>query len=111
MIAETGQDYWKDWVLGKEEDRPLLRPWTTLSNEEIDRLAKWAYTSYHSRPSFLLRATLKVRSFTEFKRKFLGYLEMVFGQENRSKEDKNFVAYHEEPGRLNFYRKMAKFRQ
>jgi len=110
LVEKTGQDYWKDWILGEEVDRPLPRPWTELSNEEIDRLTKWAYVSYHSRPSFLLKAVLKVRSFTEFKRKFLGFMEMVFAQESISKEDKDFVAYHEEKGRLDFYRKIAKFK-
>ncbi|MFC1576768.1 B12-binding domain-containing radical SAM protein [Candidatus Omnitrophota bacterium] len=109
-VKETGRDYWKDWILGKETDRPLPRPWTGLSNEEIDKLAKWAYCSYHSRLSFLLRATLKVRTFTEFKRKFLGYIEMLFSQETVSREDKKFIAYHEEQKRLDFYRKLAKFR-
>ncbi len=110
MVQETGEDYWRDWVLGKEVDRPLPRPWTDLTNEQLDRLAKRAYVSYHSRPSFLLRSTLKVRSFTEFKRKFLGYLEMIFSQENMSKKDENFVAYHEAPKRLNFYWKISKFK-
>lgn len=110
MVKELGKDYWGDWILGKEVDRPLPRPWTKLTNEEIDSLARWAYVSYHSRPSFLLRATLKVRSFSEFKRKFLGYLEMVFNQEDVSKKDEEFLAYHEEPRRLDFYRKMAKWR-
>ncbi|RKY31295.1 MAG: hypothetical protein DRP74_05210 [Candidatus Omnitrophota bacterium] len=110
MVEETGKDYWKDWILGKETDQALPRPWTKLSNEEIDHLAKWAYVAYHSRLSFLIEATLKVKSFKEFKRKFLGYLEMLFSQEKISKEDKGFVAYHEEPKRLNFYRKIAKFR-
>ena len=110
MVEATGQDYWKDWILGKEKDRPLPRPWTKLTNEEIDHLAKWAYVSYHSRLRFLLKATLKVRSFGEFKRKFLGYLDMVFSQEKMSKKDDKFLAYHEEPGNLGFYRKMAKFK-
>jgi len=35
---------------------------------------------------------------------------MVFGQEDISKKDEKFLAYHEEPGRLDFYRKMAKWR-
>ena len=69
MVKETGKDYWQDWILGKEEDRPLPRPWTGLTNTQIDRLAKWAYVSYHSRPVFLLKSTLRVRSFKEFKRK------------------------------------------
>ncbi|MDD5194266.1 MAG: radical SAM protein [Candidatus Omnitrophica bacterium] len=110
LVGSSGQDYWREWVLGNEIDRVLPRPWTKLSSAEIDRLAKWAYLSYHSRPSFLFKATLKVRSFKEFKRKFLGYWEMVFSQENHSKADENFVAYHEEPRRLDFYWKIAKFK-
>jgi radical SAM superfamily enzyme YgiQ (UPF0313 family) len=110
MVNDMGKDYWKDWILGKEEDRPLPRTRTGLTNEEIDRLAKWAYVKYHFRPSFLLKAILKVRSFTEFKRKFFGFMEMVFCQEETSKRDDKFAAYHEEAGRLAFYRKMAKFK-
>ena len=109
MVKETGKDYWKDWIVGKETDRALPRPWTELSNAEIDRLAKWAYLKYHSRPAFLLKAVCKVRSFAEFKRKFLGFLEMVFSQENISEKDERFVAYHEDAGRRDFYRKRAKF--
>ena len=110
MLESDGKDYWQDWILGKETDRALSRPWTKLSNEEIDRLAKWAYISYHSRPSFLLKASLKVRSFKEFKRKLLGYLEMLFSQEDISRQDEKFIAYHEEKRDLAFYSKMAKSR-
>lgn len=110
MLDREGRDYWKDWILDKETDRSLARPWTKLTNEEIDRLAKWAYVSYHSRPFFLLKASLKVRSFKEFKRKFLGYWEMVFSQENISKKDEKFIAYHEEKRYLAFYSKIAKWR-
>ena len=78
--------------------------------DEIDRLAKWAYVRYHFRPSFLLKATLKVRSFKEFKRKFFGFMEMVFSQEKESRRDEGFMAYHEEAGRMAFYRKIAKFK-
>jgi radical SAM superfamily enzyme YgiQ (UPF0313 family) len=110
MVQETGKDYWRDWILGLETDRMLPRPWTKLTNEEIDKLAKKAYVSYHSRFIFLLRSVLKLKSFSEFKRKFLGYLEMVFSQENLSQNDEDFVAYHENTRRLNFYRKIAKFK-
>jgi len=95
MVQETGRDYWKDWILGNEADKPLPRPWTQLSNEKIDRLAKEAYISYHRRPAFLLKSALKVRSFAEFKRKFCGFFDMMFSQEDTSKEDRNFIAYHE----------------
>ncbi|MBU1912857.1 MAG: B12-binding domain-containing radical SAM protein [Candidatus Omnitrophica bacterium] len=96
MIEKGERDYWQDWILAKETDRSLPRPWTELSNKEIDRLARWAYVNYHSRFLFLLKASLRVKSFKEFKRKFLGYLDMIFSQENVSREDDKFVAYHEE---------------
>ncbi|MDP8298430.1 MAG: radical SAM protein [Candidatus Tantalella remota] len=95
MVRETGKDYWKDWVLGKETDRSLPRPWTDLSNPDIDRLARWAYLSFYTRSGFLWRSSLNIRSFSEFKRKFRGLIDMVFRQEKISTKDDDFVAYHE----------------
>lgn len=110
LVNETGQDYWKDWISGRETDRTLKRPWTGLGNEEIDSLTKWAYVQYHSRPLFLIKAALRTRSFKELKRKVLGYLEMLLSQENSSTADEDFLAYHDEKRRLDFYWKMAKFK-
>jgi radical SAM superfamily enzyme YgiQ (UPF0313 family) len=95
MIDTTGKDYWKDWILGKEKDRPLPRPWTELTNEQIDELAKWAYVSYHTRPVFIIRNILKLRSFDEMKRKFFAFFDMIFRQESSSRADESFRAYHE----------------
>ncbi|MBN1385166.1 MAG: radical SAM protein [Elusimicrobia bacterium] len=109
MVEKTGKDYWKDWILGKADDRPLPRPWTALTNEEVDKLAKWAYVNYHSRLKFLLKATLKVRSIAEFFRKFFGYIEMLFSQEKVSKEAEHFVAYHDKASKLWWYKKISKW--
>jgi hypothetical protein len=106
MVEKTGVDYWRDWVLGKETDRDLPRPWTALTNEEIDCLAKRAYVSYHLQPRFLFRAACKVQSFSEFKRKFFALLDMIFTQEEISTKDEKFIAYHEEGRKLDFYIKM-----
>jgi anaerobic magnesium-protoporphyrin IX monomethyl ester cyclase len=106
ITEEIGKDYWKEWILGKETDRDLPRPWTELSNEEIDRLARWAYVSYHSRFIYLIRALIRLRSMPEFKRKFFAFLDMVFSQEDISTKDEKFVAYHEEGKRLDLYTKM-----
>lgn len=95
MVENTGKDYWKDWILGKEIDRSLPRPWTSLTNREIDKLAKWAYVSYYSNPRRLLKSVLGVRSFSEFKRKFFAFVDMVFSQEKVANEDVNFEAFNE----------------
>jgi len=97
MVAE-GNDYWRDYILGLTAEAALPRPWTELTNEDIDLLTKRAYVHFHTRPGFLLKHTLRVRSFAEFKRKFVGLLEMVFKQENRSEKwldkKKRFEAYN-----------------
>ncbi|MBI9075496.1 MAG: B12-binding domain-containing radical SAM protein [Desulfatibacillum sp.] len=95
MVKESGYDYWKEYILGNAEEAPLPRPWTELSNDEIDRLTKKAYQRFHSRPFFLLKHAMAVRSFDEFKRKFLAWLEMQFRQESISRPDQHFVAYEE----------------
>lgn len=94
MINNGWRDYWADWILGKEQDRELPRPWlTTINNKDVDKLAHQAYIEYHSRFDFLLRHTLKCNSISEFVRKFFAFIDMVFFQEDESKEDKGFRAY------------------
>lgn len=95
MVEETGYDYWREYILGNIEEQVLPRPWTELSNEEIDRIARRAYLSYHSRPLFLLRSTLKVKTWSEFKRKFNAFVEMHLKQESVSRRDESFMAYNE----------------
>jgi len=94
LLSSIQKDYWQDWVLGEEKDRELLRPWTSLTNNEINRLTKWAYTSYYGQPLYIIRHLFKIRSFAEFRRKLFAFLDMFFRQEETATEDKNFVAYH-----------------
>jgi radical SAM superfamily enzyme YgiQ (UPF0313 family) len=107
LVRDTSYDYWREYILGNTEEKALPRPWTDLSNDEIDELARRAYVKYHSRPSFLLRHTLKVHSWAEFKRKFCAYLEMMFHQEKVSRADPCFQCYGEDLHRLSLYRKSS----
>ncbi len=109
LVRDTGQDYWREYILGHVEEAPLPRPWTDLTNDEIDELARKAYVAFHSRPWFLLKHTLKVRSWSEFKRKFFAFWEMVFRQERVSKKDAHFQCYGEDKGKLDGYKKISKW--
>jgi radical SAM superfamily enzyme YgiQ (UPF0313 family) len=95
VVEKTGYDYWREYILGNVSDQALPRPWTELTNEEIDRLARRAYLKFHLRPGFLIRSVLRVRSWSEFKRKFRALCEMLFRQERVSKADETFAAYDE----------------
>ena len=112
LCRESGFDYWREYILGNVEEAPLPRPWTEMTNDEIDALAKKAYVSYHCRIGFLIRQVFQVRSFAEFKRKFLAFLDMVFRQERTSRRDDDFVAHSEvRSGRLSWYKKISKWSQ
>jgi anaerobic magnesium-protoporphyrin IX monomethyl ester cyclase len=94
MVAGGWRDYWADWVLGKEKDRVLPRPWlTTMKNDDVNTMAHWAYVKYHSRAGFLLRHAFRCQTPGEFFRKLLAYVEMVFFQENIARPAKRFRAY------------------
>ena len=96
-------------ILGNAEEAALPRPWTELSNDEIDALTLKAYTKFHSRPFFLLKHALQVRSFDEFKRKFSAWFDMQFRQESISAKDDHFQAYGENKGKLDWYKKISKW--
>lgn len=111
MVGGGWRDYWSDWVAGREKDRVLPRPWLgKMRNEEVDRLAKWAYISYYARPGFLLRHAFNCRSAGEFLRKFFAFAGMLLSQEGRSKARKGFTAYPENIFRV-FARKSAWIRR
>ena len=111
LVRETGYDYWREYILGNAAEAALPRPWTDLTNEQVDRLAKKAYVAYHCRPGFLLSHALQVRSWDEFKRKTWALVDMVLRQERRSRRDEKFMAYCENKGRLSWYKKIAKWSQ
>jgi anaerobic magnesium-protoporphyrin IX monomethyl ester cyclase len=111
LCTRSGYDYWREYILGNAKEHPLPRPWSQFTNDEIDALAKQAYVSYHSRPSFLLKSTLKIRSWEEFRRKFFAFLEMVFLQEKVSTPDEDFEAYHDKAVQKQYFRKLSKWSQ
>jgi len=111
LVEDTGEDYWKDYILGNTEEGILPRPWTDLSNEEIDRLTKMAYLSYYMRPAYILKQLAALKSFEEFKRKAFAALEMIFSQERSSKKDENFEAYHDRITQRGYFRKISKWSQ
>ncbi len=95
MKQACGKDYWEDWILGKETDRSLDRPWTALTDKEVDALARRAYISYYLRFAFLIKAVMRVKSLGELKRKALALFDMLLLQEKVSTVDQEFSAFNE----------------
>jgi anaerobic magnesium-protoporphyrin IX monomethyl ester cyclase len=63
------EDYWKNFALNPT---PEFRPkfWTEiLSEQELQELIVEAYRSFYSRPSYIFKKMVQLRSFAELKRK------------------------------------------
>ena len=80
LIEETGQDYWKDFVLGKEQAKALPRPWCEMSDQEIERLTNWAYRSFYFRPYIVWRRLKNLQSLEELTRYVKVAMEMAVGK-------------------------------
>lgn len=69
MVPQMGGvDYWKEFVEDEKNARLIGRPLCDLSEEEIQKWVKKAYVSFYFRPSYIVKAVKRVRSFEEFKR-------------------------------------------
>jgi radical SAM superfamily enzyme YgiQ (UPF0313 family) len=104
LVDNSGYDYWAEYILGRTHEQALPRPWVDLTNEQIDELSLYAYKKHHGDLRFLLKHTLRVRSFAEFKRKLNAFVDMYFRQEAVAeqwlKQGGEFSIYNENPRAL-----------
>ena len=80
MGLEEGQlktDYWKEFAKSPTKDFVPDLWEENLTREELIGLLKYAYKSFYTRPGYIIKELLEVRSFDEFKRKAKAGL-MVF---------------------------------
>ena len=77
LIEVTGEDPWREYVLGQRDDARLSTPWTELSAVEIDGLVREAYLRFYLRPRIALRTLLRSRSGSEAGRYVRVGLEML----------------------------------
>ncbi len=66
-LPHVNRDFWKDYI--RLPDAPqdhVGRPWTSMPNHDLDRLAHRAMLEYYFRPVQLYRAVRSVRSVGQF---------------------------------------------
>jgi len=68
LIRKYGVDFWKQYILEEKSFQRLPSPWTTLSEDEIDKLMRKFYKSFYFRFSILVKRVLKLKSMDEFVR-------------------------------------------
>jgi len=65
-----GYEYWREYIRGKAPEMRLPTPWTQLNREEAEKLTKWAYIKFYTRPKYALRMISRIRSWPELARYF-----------------------------------------
>jgi len=72
-------DYWRDFAANPTKDF-VPEVWDeNFDREELIELLEYAYKSFYTRPSYIAKRLLKVRSFDEFKRKANAGLRLMKG--------------------------------
>ena len=71
------EDYWKEFAINPSEDF-IPQPWDAiLSRNELMELLDHAYKSFYTRPGYILKKMMKVRSHGEFVRKARAGLRLL----------------------------------
>jgi hypothetical protein len=65
LKEKSGTDYWKGYILNRENGKRIPTPWTNLSSQEIERYTKKAYFSFYFRPHYILKVLSRVKSIRE----------------------------------------------
>jgi len=68
QVRLTGEDYWRDWVLGSAAERRMGSHWTELGETELELWTKLAYYGFYFRPAMIGRSLARVRSLEELTR-------------------------------------------
>jgi radical SAM superfamily enzyme YgiQ (UPF0313 family) len=77
LIGKTGQDYWRDYLLGGDVPARLPNIWSELDDDAIESYTKLAYFLFYYRPSYILKALARMRSSEEFLRSARTALRML----------------------------------
>lgn len=80
FLQETGRDFWRDYILDEHVDQAIPRPGCSLSETEVLELTREAYLRFYYRPSYMVRALLRIKSGEELKRSLHTAWEMLAGK-------------------------------
>ncbi|MFB6089109.1 MAG: hypothetical protein ABEK36_05005, partial [Candidatus Aenigmatarchaeota archaeon] len=68
-VTDTlGYDHYKKLIEGNSEVRELPRPWTNLTNEELDRYIIKAFKEFYLNPGRIIRTLSNIGTYKELKR-------------------------------------------
>lgn len=77
LMDKTGNDYWRDYVLGRDVPARAPNIWSSLGERTVEFYVKLAYLLFYYRPAILIRSMKRLRSFDEMRRASRTALRML----------------------------------
>ena len=77
LVEETGRDLWREIVLDPDKDTWMPRPRTDLTEQQVQELTQLAYLRFYYRPSYMVRALKRIKSWPELTRSVATALQMA----------------------------------
>ncbi|MFC2091244.1 B12-binding domain-containing radical SAM protein [Elusimicrobiota bacterium] len=68
QAGKEGYDYWREFVLGNEEEKRIYVSQRMMSEAELENLLNWAYYSFYFRLAYIWHTLIGLRSLGEFMR-------------------------------------------
>jgi radical SAM superfamily enzyme YgiQ (UPF0313 family) len=68
LIKTYGTDYWREYILGRRQEIRLPIPWSTLSENEIEKYVRKFYRDFYFRLSYIIKRLRRIRSPAELMR-------------------------------------------
>lgn len=76
-VKKTGNDFWREYTLGKLTLDDLKRDYIKVTEEELDKYLERGYRKFYYRPKYIWKKLIAVSSFREFKRLTSGALSLL----------------------------------
>jgi len=78
ITEELGYDYFEKLIRGEIDVSDMPRPWTDLTNEELEEWAFRGYKEFYLRPRYIFKKLKNLESFSEFYKNCRIALKMIW---------------------------------
>ena len=78
LMEDTGEDYWRKFVLNPANEKPLPLVRTQMTPQEAQKLIRQAYLGFFLKPQKVISSLGRMRSLADFRKSFEAFLDMLF---------------------------------
>lgn len=78
LVEDTGEDYWRKFVLNPLNEKPLPLVRANITADEAQKLVRQAYLRFYLRPKAVFSSLKSLRTFSDFYKSSRAVLDLLF---------------------------------